>query len=578
MIDSMFRVRKFVKPVGMLVLSLVLLSAPLLAQAPGGGAPASPEQPVTTIKATTRVVQVSVVVRDKNGQPVSGLTRDDFTLLDKGDPQKVALFAQEGGTQPVVAPKPLPAGIYTNRLQMKGQVPGNVTVVLFDTLNTRLEDQSYARSQVIKFLERLQPQDHIAVYALTTKLEILHDFTQDTSVLIAAVARYKGLPSGQLSASENPQADMNRVGPRLPQGASATGAAQLQGIQQLFNSAQQRQQDMAAVNRAEATMSAIEAIAHHLAPIPGRKNLVWISGSFPLAVGEEGPNQKDPTRELRTFERRLERTTRALNQANLAIYPVDARGLMGSASYGAVDIQRSNLGQDPDLKPERDTNDFAAMDLMAERTGGRSFHNNNDLSSVVRTALADAEVTYQLGFYPSHGRWDGKYHEIKVRVDRPGVELHYRKGYFATPEPTDTEAERKAEINAAVESPIEATNLSILAQLYAPEKDIPDQFPLGLMLNAKEIEFQDTPTGRHCALDFVVVQRDATGKQLGGEQKHAEFSPDEKKYESLLQTGMLVTDHVKLRRGVAELKIVVRDARSGSLGSVVVPLKNGPKN
>jgi hypothetical protein len=212
------------------------------------------------------------------------------------------------------------------------------------------------------------------------------------------------------------------------------------------------------------------------------------------------------------------------------------------------------------------------MDEMAAGTGGRSFHNNNDLAGVVRTAMADGEMSYQLGFYPSHGQWDGKYHEIKVRVSRPGLSLHYRKGYFATAEGADTESERKAEIDAAVSSPIEATNLSILAQLYAPEKETPDQFGLGVMLNAKEIAFSGVPTGRHCILDFVFVQRDSAGKQLSGEERRAEFAPDEKKYESLLQTGMLVTHHLKLMRGVVQLKIVVRDAMSRSIGSVVVPI------
>jgi VWFA-related protein len=574
---------------GLLVVALGLSSARLSGQDARVNKPAVSEPPVTTIKATTRLVQLSIVAQDRKGQPLAGLTKDDFEVFDKGEPQKISLFAQEGGKQPPPAVKTLPVGIYTNRLDMKGDVPGNVTVVLLDALNTRMEDQSYARSQAVKFLEELQPQDHVAIYALTTKLEILHDFTQDIHVLLEAVARYEGRPSGQLKASEGLPADLNPGPPQVAAPVAGAGSASasassasariaeaLQEMQQLFDNAQQRQQEAAAVNRAEATLSAIEAIARHLAHIPGRKNLVWISGSFPLAISQEGPTKDDPTRSSITFDRQLERVVRVLNQGNLAIYPVDARGLMESVKYSAAEPQNFNPRKDQGYQPERDTRDFISMDLMADRTGGRSFHNNNDLAGVVRTALVDSEMTYQLAFYPSHGKWDGKYHEIKVRVKRPDVQLHYRKGYFATPDPQSDEAQRKAELDGAVESPVEAANLSILVQMSAPAKERPDQFGLSLMLDPREIEFMDTPAGKSCTLDFVFVQRDAEGKQLIGEQRHAEFSPDAKKYESLLQTGMLVTNHVKLLRGVATLKIVVRDAKSGAIGSVTVPLELGP--
>ncbi len=564
-----------------LLLLLVLLGVPGLAQTSGPASAAS-EAPVTTFRSTTRLVQLSVVVQDKRGQPVSGLTKDDFTILDKGEQQKIALFAQEGGAASQPA-KQLPPGIYTNLLPMKGEVPGNVTVVLLDALNTRLQDQSYARSQAIKFLKGLQRQDHVAIYSLTTKLEILHDFTQNIDQLIAAVARYEGRGSGQLSASEGLPPDLNPGPPAVSQSpgtpslaASSTMSvgAMLQMMQDLFDNAQARQQEMAAINRAEATLSAIEAIARHLAPVPGRKNLVWISGSFPLAIGQEGPSKQDPNRESYTFEQQLDRVARVLNQANMAIYPVDARGLMESINYNAAEPQRVDPHRGQGFGAERDTRDFISMDLLADRTGGRSFHNNNDLAGVVRSALADSVITYQLAFYPSHGKWDGKYHDLKVHVKRPDIQLHYRKGYYALAEPTDNKAEQKAEIDGAVASPLDATNLSILVQMLAPAKDTPDQFGVNLMLNPREIEFVDTSNGKSCVLDFVFVQLDATGKQLNGEQRHAEFNPDEKKYESLLQTGLLVTNHVKLLHGVAVLKVVVRDARSGAVGSVTVPLKS----
>jgi hypothetical protein len=195
------------------------------------------------------------------------------------------------------------------------------------------------------------------------------------------------------------------------------------------------------------------------------------------------------------------------------------------------------------------------------------------MTALVRRALTDGEVTYQLAFYPSHGKWDGKYHEIKVRVNRPGVQLHYRKGYFATADPENTEAERKVEMAGVVNSPLEAANLSVLVQLYPPEQGAPKVAGLAVALDAREIAFTNTPEGKNCVLDFLFVQRDDSGKQLSGEEKHAEFNPSQKKYESFMQTGMLVTDHLNLADGAKVLKIVVRDQRSGAIGSVTIPLR-----
>jgi VWFA-related protein len=568
-----------------LLLAVTLLFAMRPAQSP---APAigsqTVEPPVTTLKASIRLVELSVVVQDKNGLPVPGLTKDDFTVLDQGEPQEISLFSLAGGAPTAPGVKTLPVGIYTNRPEMTTDVPGNLTVVLLDALNTNAEDQSYARTQALKFLEQLQQQDHVAIYVLTTKLEVLHDFTQDINQLIAAAAGYRGHLSSQLYANQKPLVDLTSSFPAAsplpdqpPAGSGGSSRAtsisdRAQILQRLFENSELRHQDLAVINRVEATLSAIEDIAHHLAPVPGRKNLVWISGSFPLAIGQEGPTKQDPTRETHTFERQLDRAVRALNQANLAVYPVDARGLMASVNYDASDPQLVNPRRDPGFKQERDTRDFVSMDLLAERTGGQSFHNNNDLSGVVRKALADGELTYQLAFYPSHGKWDGKYHQIRIHVKRSDLQLQYRRGYFAIPEPTNDQEELKTALDGAVASPIDATNLSLLAQMSLPGKENLDQFGLSLMLNPREIEFVETAAGKSCVLDFVFVQRDAAGKQLSGEQRHAEFTMNPQRYESVFQTGLLVSNHMRLLRGIAILRIVARDAKSGAIGSVTIPM------
>jgi VWFA-related protein len=567
-----------------LALGSLLLScagASLFAYAQSDKPTATGEQPPIVIRTNARMVQLSVVAQDGTGRPVTGLARDDFTLLDNDSPQTIAHFEQVGGPRSPSTPRPLPPNVYTNRLDVN-QVPGNVTVVLLDTLNTRLEDQFYVRKQIVSFLEQLQPQDHVAVYALATKLYIIHDFTQDTRELIAAVQQYKAQTSGRLDASRR-QSDFlggNSQGvPQiegLPPNVGTVRQRQVQAMRDLFDGTMQKQQDMAVVNRAELTTSAIEAIANHLAPIPGRKNLVWVSGGFPLAIGPEGLTQltrKYSTEDVRNFEHQLNRTARALNQANLAIYPVDARGLTSSVSYDAVNPVRVTTGHDHGDSTERDTTDFASMDLLAEQTGGRSSHNSNDLTGAVRRALADGEITYQLAFYPSFKTWDGKYHRLKLHVNRPGIQLTYRKGYFATPDSANSEAEQNAQMAAVARSPIDAANLSILARFYPPETADSKVAGLSMTFDLRQIDLRDTADGENCLLEFVFIQQDDSGKQFAGEDKRADVNLPRQKYESFLQTGMPVTDHLKIADGATMLKIVVRDRRSGSIGSLTIPLR-----
>jgi len=530
------------------------------------------------VRANTRVVEVNVVVLDKKGVPIAGLTKDDFTILDSNVPQTIALFAQEGGPRSRQISKALPSNVYTNQLD-PNRVPGDVTVVLLDALNTPTEDQPFARSQVVTLLGRLQPQDHVAIYVLNSSLYVLHDFTQDMGALIAAVQTYK-LQSQTEPYPRDEAASLSAGGaPANPQGTADPGkraAAQAQQARQqlrdFMDTAAEKQQNMAAINRVETTTAAFEAIANHLASVPGRKNLVWVSGSFPVAVGLRAPSRKYSTQDAHDFEGRLERITRALNQADIAVYPVDARGLTTSVSFDAEGPLRGEPQQGQEDTKEQDPNGFGSMDLLAERTGGRTFHNSNDLTAAVRQALVDGEISYSLAFYPSHNVWDGKYHALKVRVDRPEAQLTYRRGYFAVAEVEQTEAEQKSALAEAVASPINATNLTVFATLSPAIAEPTRSRDLVLTLDVHEITFFETKGGKSCLLEFLFVQRNDAGKLLAGEEKKAPLVLSEQKYDSLLKSGMVITHRLVFAQEVTEVRVVIRDQHSGAVGSLTVPV------
>src|SRR5271154_2125606 len=154
---------------------LILYSAPTAASQSSEGSQGTPRpQGTGPIRSTTRLVQVSVVVTDKHGDPVTGLKKEDFTVFDQGRSQNISVFSAESPV-PAKFNHVLPTGFFTNRFDLKGQGTGDVTIILFDALNTSDHDQASVRRQIFHFLQALKPQDHVAVYALTTQLIVLQE-------------------------------------------------------------------------------------------------------------------------------------------------------------------------------------------------------------------------------------------------------------------------------------------------------------------------------------------------------------------------------------------------------------------
>ena len=152
---------------------------------------------------TTRAVQVSVIAQDSEGHPIPGLTQDDFTILDRGVPQKIVSFTKNAARLTAdVAPsaRPVSANTFSNRVDEKTGVPPSVTVILLDALDTDFHDMASARGQVVKFLRQIHPEDRVALYELTTKLVVLHDFTSDTATLLRGAGRSHRIRRTALSA------------------------------------------------------------------------------------------------------------------------------------------------------------------------------------------------------------------------------------------------------------------------------------------------------------------------------------------------------------------------------------------
>jgi VWFA-related protein len=514
-------------------------------------APVAPVQEAPPLQVTTRLVQVNVIVTDGRGNPFRALRRDDFLLLDENQPQEIAVFAMETSESTSAVEEPLPANAFSNHIDRKGTLPGSVTVILLDGLNTRFEDQAYSKGQVIKFLKQLKPTDRVALYTLGRDLRILHDFTSDAAPLLRKLEKYRGRNSLEAEASD----------PEAPD----TGNEEIDAFLAESN---QAIADFYTVNRVGRTLAAIEAIANHLQAVPGRKNLVWVSSSFPLRIGADELSLPGPSRDARSFTPEIERTVRALNNSSVAIYPVDARGLVGyfGPRGGAASRRPSpaTLGQ---IRGPIET-----MLTLADRTGGRAFYNTNDIAGSVRRAIEDSRVTYVLGYYPSHGKWDGKFRRLKVQVKRPGLRARYRQGYFALTQPQLDERQAEGLMRSAAWNPLDATGVGLTVQATPFQSAGANWLRLEVQIAQPGVILEQQEGRWVGGIDFLYIQRREDGTVLAGPVRRLPINMSPESHERAQEQGMTFTRLVETLPGVELMMLIVRDPISGAMGSVRIPV------
>jgi VWFA-related protein len=497
--------------VSLLVAMLCLLDPFIL----GAQSAPSGDQPVPTLRVTTHLVQVHFIVQSKNGEPVTGLTKEDFTLLDQGRPQRIAVLSYEAGLPPVPT-HPLPPNTFSNRHEPTSQLPGSVTVILFDALNTPFPAQAYARESVLKVLRRLSPDDQVALYVLGPRLNVLQDFTQDHAALLRALDRYSGHNSlEQAGSSREPVRTGNSV------------VDSDKGNEVVTNYYLGR--------RIQLTSQAIIAITNHLASVSGPKNLIWLSDSFPVSSS----------------------LTRILNQIDMAVYPVDPCGLVAPFS----------IVSDCPLMPETKT-----MRGLANLTGGRAFYNTNDVEGSVRTALEDRRSSYTLSYYPDHGKWDGEFREINLKVNRPDLQVRSRNGYFAVPDGPPGHKDLRVVIEEAFLCPLESAGLSLTASVQPGSQK--GEAIFSMKVDAHEMRLDDEAGLRRGRLKVIFRQLDANVRAVSSTEINLGLNLEKSTYDRAMRDGLKITKQVVIAPQTETLRVLVLDMASGAIGTVSVPVKN----
>ena len=394
-------------------------AAPAAAPAATNGTQPAATAAVATIHARTNLVVVDVVVTDSKKNPVHGLQKSDFTLMEDGKLQVVRNF-EEHSSSPAAeqiepAPK-LPAGLFTN----KSAAPANgpVNVLLLDYLNTPVTAQANAKKQLIEFLDKAPAGTRIAIFGMTTHLYMLQGFTSDMAVLKAALTSKKGTP--QVSDILTDAVNSGPMGTT----AFSDAAAQYPDV------TQEMQDDMARVDaqitseeqndRMLYTLNSFDQLARYLVGIPGRKNVIWYSASFPLDV-EPNVKEADPNDSVVRNDEAVRKTDNLLTRAQVAVYPVDARGVQTDPNF-SVTNQLSGGAADATASMEFQTqraNEHGTMEAMAEDTGGEAFYNTNGLTQAVTKAVEEGSNYYTLTYSPANTQWDERFRTIKVKVAEP---------------------------------------------------------------------------------------------------------------------------------------------------------------
>ncbi len=567
----------------MLRLSLrrfVLFLAPLfLGVSLQAQAPSSTEAPPPTIRVSTHLVLLDVVVTDQLGKPVTGLHPEDFVVEENGKQQKISSLltpSENNGTPPA-----LPPGVYSNRPEYRS--PGRpLTVLLLDAINTPFKDQAYARLQMLKFVQQnLKPGDRIGIFTLSPSLHVLQDFTSDPQILYTALQHYRPLqneytpsnsealtgPANSIDstvAAPSDSASGSAAGPLLASLVSQT-VAQLQAFSDVSGAYAQEQ-------RIVLTLNALNSLSRILGGMPGRKNIIWVTGDVPLSLIPEDRTVTEaelaedlPSDRIRGVNehaagnyaatarilhaQEIRETAARLSSSQIAIYPVDARGLTLS----------------------NDTDSQEAMREMARETGGRAYVNQNEIKTGVNRAFGDQLATYTIAYYPDNKKYDGKYRTIKVKVKRDGVEIQNRRGYFAIDATQLKGYNPQDEVAAATTDIVPSTMVSFTARVV-PASANKGKIGLDFLVDASTLATQDANGGKHLNVTFYATTFGPDGKMGPSLSKKVDQAFDDKTYQQILQHGLLLHMDMDPPAPNSSVHLAVQDGRTGLVGTIKAPI------
>jgi VWFA-related protein len=578
----------------------------------GQNEPTKTPPDIPVFHAETQLVVTDVSVTDAKGLPAKGLQAGDFTLLENGKPQTIRVFeAHEAHEASAVASEnPLPPGTFSNRTSTSTDAP--LSILLFDLLNTPPQDQAYAQAQMLEYLRGMPKGKHFALFVLGTHLQMVQGLTDDPETLMTTVRKLIRESSPLLTTEVQRQQDQGftaEVGwhalPTIPSGLPASAAASAaaartdaQGITGFVaqrTATASRTESIRSDQRTTLTLDALAAIARTVSGFPGRKNLVWLSGSFQirlrpsnntfLSIAARTTQAASAVSDLTStfsYQDAIRSLTTVMAAARIAAYPVDVRGLRTGGVEIGVGTDASRSMVDPanndayngtlSSQSESRFGERSSMLDLAEQTGGHVFL-DNDVRGAIARSIEDGSAYYTLAYTPEKNGDDKGFRKIEIKMNRGSATLAYRPGYYPTKSEDSLKQSGAHMLAAAMQPGLPQSTMLLITLRLAP----PDATNKGLRIDYSidfgGVDFDDAPDNRKRALlDCMAVALDGNGNIAGQVANTMDATLRPQEFQSLQRTGLPMHQELVLPPGTYDLRVGVLDRASQRIGTVNVPL------
>jgi VWFA-related protein len=525
---------------------------------------ASTDSSAPTLKVNTRLTLVDVVVTDSKGQPVHGLTQADFTVKEDGKPQPIKNFEEMDGERSAEAR--LPPNIYTNRTMPGARA---LNIILFDQVATGIstglrphpETLKAAKDASLDYLQTMPEGTQVAIMEMDgSGLHLRQGFTSDRDLLLAAVnaITYQRALEGQWDPPSSPSTP--GIPPERPNFLLLCNAMNYQSAQ---------------------TLNALNQLSMFVSSVPGRKNLVWFTPGVPWLASYQPFSRSQNLVCLTDFTPQLQAVYGRLTAERVALYPTDPRGLIANVVMFT---------------------DNDALEEMAKATGGKA-HFNNGLGEALRDDITAAADYYALSYVPPLSKYDGKYHTIKVTVDRPGLQLQYRQGYTSLdvngplletekihgkPAPPKDAFQTAMSYGAATATQVEFAVRALPsttprkqndpAVIGSPNPELKGKplarYSFAFDLPRDKITLVQQPDGTlKASFELAIVAYDVQGRRLNSLDQKRSFVLPAEKVPEFLHKPFVVPVEFDLPSGNVSVRAGVLDLPSQQLGAVQIPLR-----
>lgn len=538
------------------------------------------------LKLTSRLVDVGIVAWDKKGHPVKDLKQGDFEIYDNGRKQDLQFFTQFSTYAPTVSANPAANRSFSNRAPdaaTANSIGTGATVLLIDEAHIAWPDLANAKREIVKFLGSVEPGERVGIYTMTALgFGVLQEITTDHARITAKLAKW--MPTARSAALAQEEETRNRQS--FDEVHSVTDLNSVNGNETQtpigMETVDPALRTMGS-NPARASLIILSMVARHLSAVTGHKNLVWVSSDNVFADWQS--NQVGIDKTPKGVDSFAQRAQEAMNDAHVAVYPMDISQLETSAI--SADIRTRNveltqaaadtasLGGGTVANNQSNGRNTAEMQqdihpiqgpirMVADATGGRVIRRAGDLAAALTGVVEDGHAAYLVSFSP-RGPADDQYHNLTVKLagKHNGITLRYRTGYLYSKEPVLL----KDRFHQAVWRSQDVSEIAVSAD--ASPKSPGANIKLDIM--AADLGLQQRAGLWMDKLDIFMIQRDDAGikAQVEGQTLGLRLRPTT--YQNLLSGGVPFEYDVQMHPGMASLRVLVVDENSGRMGSVTIP-------